>query len=321
MSCKQIEFISLDDLVPKSHIYRKFIQLLDFSVFANDLRECETDNNYKGYGAERLFKCLILQFLEDLSDREMMRYLQENNAGKWFCGFGLSEKTPDFSVFSRFRERLGTNKLAKIFAGLRNQLKQKGYMNEVFSFIDATHLITKATLWQERDEAIKQKYEKLNNANISEFASDNQAKFGNKGKDKYWFGYKKHVSVDMQSGMINKVAVTPANVTDSEGFTHVCPKSGAVYADKGYCVAPAKQAAQAKNIHLAAIKKNNMKGKNKDLDKWISFIRSPYERVFSGDNKRVRYAGIAKNQFAAFANAICFNIKRLLVLSEPQFAT
>lgn len=321
MSCKQIEFISLDDLVPTTHIYRKFIDLLNFSVFANDLRECETDNNYKGYGSERLFKCLILQFLEDLSDREMMRYLQENNAGKWFCGFGLSERTPDFSVFSRFRERLGTNKLAKIFAGLRNQLKQKGYMNEVFSFIDATHLITKATLWQERDEAIKRKYEKLNNANVSEFASDNQAKFGNKGKDKYWFGYKKHVSVDMQSGMINKVAVTPANITDSAGFTHVCPKHGAVYADKGYCVAPAKQAAKAKNIHLAAIKKNNMKGKNKDLDKWISFIRSPYERVFSGDNKRVRYAGIAKNQFAAFANAICFNIKRLIVLSEPQFVT
>jgi len=321
MPCKQIEFISLDDLVPKSHIYRKFIQLLDFSVFSNDLRECETENNHKGYGVERLFKCLILQFLEDLSDREMMRYLQENNAGKWFCGFGLSEKTPDFSVFSRFRERLGTNKLAKIFAVLRNQLKQKGYMNEVFSFIDATHLITKATLWKERDEAILHKYEKLNNDNISEFASDNQAKFGNKGKDKYWFGYKKHVSVDMQSGMINKVAVTPANVTDSAGFTHVCPKQGAVYADKGYCVAPAKQAAKAKNIHLAAIKKNNMQGKNRDLDKWISFIRSPYERVFSGDNKRVRYAGIAKNQFAAFANAICFNIKRLLVLSESQFAT
>ena len=41
------------------------------------------------------FKCLLLQFFEDLSDRELERYLNENNAGKWFCEFGLSEPTPD----------------------------------------------------------------------------------------------------------------------------------------------------------------------------------------------------------------------------------
>jgi IS5 family transposase len=37
--------------------------------------------------------------------------------------------------------------------------------------------------------------------------------------------------------MINKVAVTPANVTDAQGFRHVIPNQGAVYADKGYCTA------------------------------------------------------------------------------------
>jgi IS5 family transposase len=36
-------------------------------------------------------------------------------------------------------------------------------MSEVFTFVDATHLIAKASLWQERNKAIKQKYEKLNN--------------------------------------------------------------------------------------------------------------------------------------------------------------
>ena len=38
----------------------------------------------------------------------------------------------------------------------------------------------------------------------------------------------------MQSGMINKVAVTPAHITDAQGFKHVCPNEGAAYADKGY---------------------------------------------------------------------------------------
>ena len=122
----------------------------------------------------------------------------------------------------------------------------------------------------------------------------------------------------MQSGMINKVAIPPANVTDAQGMKYVCPSQGAIYADKGYCLKPAKQEAACKGCHLAAIKKNNMKDKNADQDRWYSKIRAPYERVFSGVSKRTRYKGIAKNQFTAFMEAICFNLKRMLVLSPPH---
>ena len=37
--------------------------------------------------------------MEDLSDRELERYLSDSNAAKWFCEFGLMEKTPDHSFF------------------------------------------------------------------------------------------------------------------------------------------------------------------------------------------------------------------------------
>ena len=74
-------------------------------------------------------------------------------------------------------------------------------------------------------------------------------------------------------------------------------------------------AAALKGVHLCAIKKNNMRDKNFDLDRYYSSIRSPLERVFSQDNKRLRCIGIAKNQFAEFMNAICFNLKRLTVLA------
>ena len=53
-----------------------------------------------------------------------------------------------------------------------------------------------------------------------------------------------------------------------------------------------------------------MKDKNKDLDRSVTTIYSPYERVFSKDNERVRYVGIAKNQFAEFMKAICFNLRK-----------
>ena len=240
---------------------------------------------------------------------------EENNAAKWFCGFGLTKRTPDHSVFSRIRKRIGTNKLSQIFNLLKDQLKERGLMSEVFTFVDASHLIAKANLWEERDAVIKKKYDKLNNEIIPKIARDKQARIGCKGKKKYWFGYKTHRSVDMQSGLINKIAVTPANTSDATALKHICPSQGAVFADKGYCTKPAQKAAAKNNVHLAAIKLNNMRDKNKDLDKWRTKIRSPFERVFSKRNKRVRYLGIAKNQFAEFMNAFSFNIKRLAVIS------
>ncbi len=318
MHSHQIEMVSLDDLISADHTYRKFHKLWNFTSAERKLKQVEKENNYKGYGILRLFKCLLLQFMEDLSDRELERYLQENNAAKWFCDFGLTEFTPDYSVFNRVRDRIGTTLLSQLFSDLRDQLRAQGYMNEVFSFVDSSQLIAKANLWKERDKAIAEKYEKLNNEVLPEVAFDKQARIGCKGKDKYWYGYKRHVSVDIQSGLINKVAVTPANTTDAKGFAHVCPAQGAVYADKAYCGQGAKRVAAKKNCHLAAIKRNNMKDKNKDKDRWYTKIRSPYERVFSKENKQVRYRGIMKNQFAAFMQAICFNLKRLVVLNRTN---
>ncbi len=40
--------------------------------------------------------------------------------------------------------------------------------------------------------------------------------------------------------------------------------------------------------------------------RWYTKIRASYELAFSGESKRVRYIGIAKNQFTAFMEAICF---------------
>jgi len=307
--------VSLDQLVSKNHDYRKFKAIFDFEMVEEELGKIESRNNYKGYGVFQLFKCLLLQFMEDISDRELERYLGDSNAAKWFCDFDLTERTPDYSVFSKIRKKLGTNLLSKIFAIFRDQLRAAGYMSEVFTFVDASYLISKASLWEERDEARKKKYDKLNNEVLPKVARDKQAKIGCKGGSKFWYGYKKHVSVDIQSGMINKVAITPANLTDAQGFAHVLPKSGATYADKGYCAATAKIAAARRGVHLCAVKKNNMKGKNFDLDKYYTKIRSPFERVFAQDNKLLRYLSIAKNQFAEFMNAICFNLKRLVVLS------
>lgn len=316
MEYHQVEMISLEELVPANHVYRKFLSLLNFKSIAYRLKRLENNANTgaKGYGMETLFRCLLLQFIEDISDRELEKMLQENTAAKLFCGFKLSDKTPDYSLFTRTRTKIGPKELSKMFAKMRDQLKSRGYMNEVFNFVDASHLVSKAALWQERDEAIKQRYEKLNNQTLPKVAKDKQARFGCKGGNKFWYGYKEHVSVDMQSGLINKIAITPANVTDAKGFKHVRPKQGAVYGDKGYCTKPAREVMAQYGLHDATVKLNHMKVK----DRWLTGIRSPYERVFSGRDRRVKYKGVAKNQFRAFGRALAFNLKRLVVLEADE---
>ena len=44
-------------------------------------------------------------------------------------------------------------------------------MNEVFTVVDATALISKFNLWEERDKSIKEGYDKLNNTNISKYST------------------------------------------------------------------------------------------------------------------------------------------------------
>ena len=123
----------------------------------------------------------------------------------------------------------------------------------------------------------------------------------------------------MQSDLINKVAITPANKSDAPGLSHIHPNKGAVYGDKGYCTKPAQRVLQSHGLHDSTIKKANMKVKNKDLDRFHAHLRMPYERVFSKlRRRRVRYAGIAKNQFSGFMEAICHNLKRLLKLQVHQ---
>ena len=314
MNTEQLEMVSVEQLMPKDHTYRKLKQLLAFPSIVRSVKVHEHEVGATGFGKLRLILCLILQFMEDLSDREFERFIAENNCAKWFCGFSLMEKTPDFTTICKFRNLVGTKNMGRLFSEVKRQMQAKGYCSEVFTFVDSSALISKLSLWEERDKAIAAGYEKLNNEVLPEVSADPQARIGAKNNNKFWYGFKKHLGVDMQSGMITKVAVTPANVTDAEGAKHVLPRSGAVAGDKGYVGAILDML--ARGLHPMVIKRNNMIDKNADLDRWITKLRSQYEGVFSKQNNRVRYKGVAKNQGAEFLYAIAFNFRRLLAINS-----
>ena len=156
----------MEKLVKSDHAFRKLNEMIDFEELIVPYRKLYSDIGAEGVDVIKGFKALLIQFWEDYSDREMERLLGENVAVKWFCGFALTEKTPDHSYFGKLRKRFGTENIADIFNDVNEILRSKGLFGDVFKFIDASAIVTKTALWEERDRAIKEGEEKLNNKNV-----------------------------------------------------------------------------------------------------------------------------------------------------------
>jgi len=309
---KQLVFtnITANSLLPADHRYRRVDALLDLRILENKFAGLYSKLGAPGIRIDQGLRMLIVQFMEDLSDREMECAVGENIAVKWFCRYELTDPTPDHSYFGKLRKRLGTKSVAKVFNHVVGQLEAEGLVGGLYQFIDSSAIVAKTNQWAERDKAWDNGDDNLNNGNVSRYASDKDARFGCKGKKKFWFGYKRHLNTDMRQGMITKVAVTPANVPDSRGLDRVLRPGGMALLDKAYSGAGAALVLRAKGCHNGAIKKKNMKGKNRDRDRFLSRLRMPYESVFSKQSHRSRYRGLVKNQFQAFMQALVHNIKR-----------
>jgi len=89
-----------------------------------------------------------------------------------------------------------------------------------------------------------------------------------------------------------------------------------VFADKGYCNKKAFFIVKQNGCTSRAILKNNMRGKDFERDRLTSKQRMPDERMFSKQNKKGRYIGVAKNQFQGFMQALVHNFKQLISIHE-----
>ncbi len=185
MRTEQVEMVRIEQLVSEKHAYRRLKKLLDFDRITKAAKVRVSAIGAIGYGRICLILCMILQFMEDVSDREMERFLSENVAAKWFCGFGLLDRTPDYTTFCKFRALVGTKNMGRLFNEVKRQLQAQGHCSEVFTFIDATALVSKLSLWEERDKAISAGYEKLNNEVLPRVSSDPEAKIGAKSSKKF----------------------------------------------------------------------------------------------------------------------------------------
>ena len=341
----------LNASVKPEHVYRKILNIVNFTSLCKPLEACYSeDSGILGYPIETALKSIILQQLEDLSDREMEGYLQENLAAKLFCGFDLLEQTPDHSFFGRIRKRFDTEKIALVFNNMVTQLNNQNVFSKAFTFIDSTAITAKLSIWEERDKILSDKTPKIlnklqeklpsldltgnikestsseeiktTNKNISNYAIDKDAKIGRKGKDNFWYGYKSHITVDGKSGIITAIEVTPANVLDHNinVLEKLLPEEGMILADRGYDTNAVEDKLKEKGLVSGIRKKKIRKNRNPDRDRWLGRLRSPFEGVFRYFDKVAPYRGLKKVKLHQILGCIALNLKRLAkIVGTPLF--
>ncbi|HLR33537.1 MAG TPA: IS5 family transposase [Fodinibius sp.] len=154
-----------------------------------------------------MLKATFLQGLFSLSDPQLEDQLIDRLSFQRFVGINLDQEIPDFTTFWRFKEALSSHNLdKKIFELINDQLEDRGLMIKKGTIVDATILPSANRPLSE------EKRRELQEESTSQIDTD--AKATKKG-GRYYFGYKGHIGVDIESKLIRKATFTPAHRHDS----------------------------------------------------------------------------------------------------------
>ena len=318
--------------VPKDHFLRKVSTAIDFK-FVNELCKdlyCQ-DNGRPCWEPQLMFKILFLQFLYDLSDREIGAEITDRMSFKWFLGIPVDEPVPDFSVLTVFRDRLGPERFAKIFNQVVNAARAHKLVSNKLHIIDATDVKAKVDQFRITEE-IKKSEE--NNKDDKDKQSqgkfdtpDSDAKFGRKSGNKKFYGYKEHIRMDAESGIIVDCKTTPGNESDCSQFKDLlstAPPPGVITADKGYDSKENHQLLSEKHVRNGIILRSNHtkfytypKRVSRIAKKYRPFIEHKFAELKNRHSLKVaRYWGIAKVTTQGYLTAIVANCKRIIRLLD-----
>lgn len=134
-------YATLYDKIPQNHILKLIDNVVDFN-FINRLLE-SSYCMYYGRPAkepEMMAKILILQYLYNLSDEQVIEDTRLNLAYMWFIGVNPEEDLPDPSLLSKFRiQRLKETSLDDIIKEVVIQCLDKGLIKGTGISVDCTH--------------------------------------------------------------------------------------------------------------------------------------------------------------------------------------
>lgn len=255
-----------------------------------------------------MFKMLLLEHWFGLSDPEAEEYCRDRLSFRRFLGLSLDDVIPDATALVRFRGRiLERGALESLFAQVQAQLQSRGLLIKRGTLVDAT-IIRSA---------------RRAPAKNGSGTADAEAGWAVKG-EQYTHGYKAHVAVDQDSGLVRGILATPGNTADVKMLEPLIRgDESAVYADKAYDDDIRRLALKQRGIEPRMLYKKRRHQPFPEhwagLNRLWSKTRCQVERVF-GDWKerrslrRCRYLGLQKNQLHFGLLAIAHNLRRMTVL-------
>ena len=272
----------------------------------------------KPYDLERMLRIYLVQNLYNLSDMATVAEVIDSRAFSDFCGVESSNQVPDGDTLRRFRNILMRNGIQQeLFAQVVELLMQRGLILKRGTIVDSTFIEAPSSTKNEKKER------------------DPEAHSAKKG-NVWYFGYKAHIGVDKESGVVHTVKVTAANEHDvtvtSELFTG---DEEEVYGDSGYLGAEKRPEALKKNkagksVHYKINRRPSQSKKNsarsqaqiKRREHEESSVRAKVEHVFAVVKlqlrfRKTRYRGLQK-QIAKMN--IMFALANLILADRPCLA-
>ena len=186
----------------------------------------------KPYDLELMLRIHMLQKLYNLADAAVMNEIIDSRAFSQFCGIDSSNQVPDGDTIGRFRHILERNHMGERFLEqVVEKLRSCNLVLQKGTIVDSTLISAPSSTKNEKKER------------------DPEAKQVKKG-NQWYFGYKEHIGVDADSGLVHTVETTSANVHDSS-MTHslLHGEETDVYGDSGYLGSDKKEDAIRCNVN------------------------------------------------------------------------
>lgn len=322
---KQISLSAFSDELTQVRTKKKeFLSQIERIIPWSEWLDLITLCYYKGergnkpYPLELMLRLYLLQNLYNLSDEATVAEAIDSRAFSEFCGVDSSNQVPDGDTLGRFRNLLLRNDLQeRLFVQVVQLLQQKGLLLRKGTIVDSTLI--------EAPSSTKNREKRRD-------PDAHQAKKGNE----WHFGYKAHIGVDKDSGLVQKVKVTAANVSDVATTPSLLTgEEEVVYGDSGYLGAEKREDAITKNKQGKKIRykinrrpsqiKNRSlwsQGQLKRREREKSSVRAKVEHVFAVIKgmfryRKTRYRGLRK-QVAALN--MRFTLANLILADRPSLA-
>ena len=253
----------------------------------------------KPYPLETMVRLYLLQNLYDLSDEATVAEAIDSRAFSDFCGIDSSNQVPDGDTLGRFRNLLIKNGLQeKLFAQVVAALMERGLILKKGTIVDSTIISAPSST--------KNKEKKRD-------PDAHQVKKGNT----WHFGYKAHIGVDKDSGLVHTVEATSANV--DSGYLGAEKRDDAIIRNEA-----GHKIKYRINRRPSQVKKLSKSGQYaaKKAEHAKSSVRAKVEHVFGVVKKQLRfrktrYRGLEK-QRAKFN--IMFALANLILADRPCLA-